>query len=85
MKYQVKEGYTFGGAVLLPAGSFVDLTETEAAAFLDKLQPVESGEPEATPAAPEQAEERLVVSVPDAEPAEPVKGAESASKRKGQG
>lgn len=56
--YRVKFGYTFGGATLLPSGSLVELTEAEAAGFLDKLEPVEGGE------GPVQSEGRLVVSVP---------------------
>jgi hypothetical protein len=65
MKYQVKEGYTFGGVNLLPAGALVELTAEEAAGFLDKLALVEGGEPE-TPQPPAQAGDHLVVSIPGA-------------------
>lgn len=86
--YRVKFGYTFGGVVLLPAGSLVEMGEAEAAGFLDKLELVEGGEPArnsepATVAPPG----RLVVSVPDEAPAvskaavkQAVKDAEASSK-----
>ena len=41
-KYRVKPGQTFGLARLI-AGSTVELTEEEAAGFLDKLELVEGG------------------------------------------
>jgi hypothetical protein len=66
----VKTGYTFGGAVLLPEGSLVELSEAEAAGFLDKLELVEGGEDEpgqpGQPEQPEQTGDVLTVSVPHA-------------------
>jgi hypothetical protein len=63
----VKTGYTFGGAVLLPEGSLVELSEAEAAGFLDKLELVEGGEDEpGQPGQPEQTGDVLTVSVPHA-------------------
>lgn len=38
MQYRVKPGFTFGQFDQLPEGSLIELTEQEAASFLDKLE-----------------------------------------------
>lgn len=43
-KYRVKAGYTHGINDQYKAGDVVELTETEAAPFLDKLEPVGKGQ-----------------------------------------
>lgn len=51
--YKVKEGCRFGSANELGPGDTVELTEAEAAGFLDKLEKVEKVEPKA-PAVPKK-------------------------------
>ena len=53
MRYQVKPGYTHGAFGQYQAGDVVELTEAEAAGFLDKLAPVAEPEPEVAETTPE--------------------------------
>lgn len=50
-KYRVREGFTFGAFDQHKAGAMVELTELEAAGFLDKLESM--GEAHSTMQAPE--------------------------------
>ncbi len=45
MRYQVKPGYTHGAFGQHQAGDIVELSEAEAAGFLDKLAPVADESP----------------------------------------